>query len=246
MCPQIVNCPNPPGTNFNAEITYWSTGKVNCHLGTAQAYNGCVTTNAEGVNGCDYQRISTFACCPSGTQSECHWVPESTYTYTLQNTCRNATNCNGDTFISHTGTSCVEPNWQHVSMGEVTTTCQHSATYQTTGTCFQWATGCYPGRVISWYPDPALGVCYYDSEGGANVYNIRLTCGKPDVKVCSCTPTCNQTAPSTPSLLSPANGSTISATNVSLMWNNLSQTWGTACGTQNNQFIQSNFDCLTL
>jgi hypothetical protein len=75
-----------------------------------------------------------------------------------------------------------------------------------------------------------------DEEGQRHpIYVWLKTCRPQPVKVHTCTPICTQVAPSTPTLLSPANNSNVSSNTVSLVWNNLSQNWGTAC-TQNNQF----------
>lgn len=55
-------------------------------------------------------------------------------------------------------------------------------------------------------------------------------------KTCSCTPTCTATAPSTPTLLSPANGASVSTETVSLVWNDTTQDWGTSCVTNSNAY----------
>ncbi len=49
---------------------------------------------------------------------------------------------------------------------------------------------------------------------------------------CACTPT----APQTPTLNSPANGSTVSPDSVTLRWNAISN-WGTTCTSRNNRYI---------
>jgi hypothetical protein len=73
------------------------------------------------------------------------------------------------------------------------------------------------------------------TRGGNWVKNDIITCTSKTT-TWSCVPTCTATSPSTPTLISPSNGSTISSTSVTLAWSNTGQTWGTACGSQNNQF----------
>ena len=73
------------------------------------------------------------------------------------------------------------------------------------------------------------------TRGGNWVKNDIITCTSKTT-TWSCVPTCTATSPSTPTLISPSNGSTISSTSVTLAWDNAGQTWGTACGSQNNQF----------
>lgn len=91
------------------------------------------------------------------------------------------------------------------------------------------------------------GICYKGCDGEEDpetgkcdgtkytVYNDIVTCTSVTTSW-SCVPTCTSTAPSTPTLLSPANSSTVSTANISLVWNNLSQTWGAGCPTNTNQF----------
>ena len=92
-----------------------------------------------------------------------------------------------------------------------------------TGVCYK---GC-DGEV-----DPETGKCYGQKY---TVYNDIVTCTSVTT-TWSCVPTCTATSPSTPTLLSPSNGASVSSTNVSLIWNNLTQTWGDSCTTNNNQF----------
>lgn len=98
---------------------------------------------------------------------------------------------------------------------------------------------CYPGYQVS---APYIVSCRSSNASGSSASGPwtwcvwAQLCQNQPVKVNFCQQNCTATAPSTPTLLSPSNGGVISTTNVSLMWNNTSQTWGTACSTQNNQF----------
>lgn len=96
---------------------------------------------------------------------------------------------------------------------------------------------CWPGTFVSWTPQTWCGRSGTDEEGNREDWYIGIKICRPRrVKVHFCQQNCTATAPSIPELRSPSNGEIISTTNVSLMWNNTSQTWGTACSTQNNQF----------
>lgn len=115
---------------------------------------------------------------------------------------------------------------------------QPANTTHTVSQCDNESTNnCWPGTFVSWVPSYQCGVSARDEEGNREPLYVGVkTCRPPQVKVHFCQQNCTASAPSTPTLLSPSNGGVISTTNVSLMWNNTSQTWGTACSTQNNQF----------
>lgn len=97
------------------------------------------------------------------------------------------------------------------------------------------------------YSSSAAGTCYCNcpedekcgsscSDGRNWIYNVVTTCQNMSYS-CSCVPTgCTATSPSTPTLLSPANGSTVPTTQTSLQWNNSGVTFGTGCPTNTNQF----------
>lgn len=98
-------------------------------------------------------------------------------------------------------------------------------------------TNCWPGTFVSWTPQTWCGRSSRDEEGNReDLYVGTKRCRPQQVRVNVCVPNCTVTAPSTPTLLSPANGSTVSTANVSLVWNNTAQTWGNSCGINNNQF----------
>lgn len=74
------------------------------------------------------------------------------------------------------------------------------------------------------------------SPGGVEQCEAEFICRANWMRTYACVNLCTSTSPSTPTLLSPADSSTVSTESTSLMWNNLSQTWGTGCPTNNNQF----------
>lgn len=64
------------------------------------------------------------------------------------------------------------------------------------------------------------------------VYKIKTTCKQRTLN-CACT--CTAVAPSTPTLVSPANGATLTGTTVNLYWNSVAS-WGKACSGANNTY----------
>ncbi len=68
------------------------------------------------------------------------------------------------------------------------------------------------------------------------VYSTTCQTSSAPIQHNVCVTQCTATSPSTPTLLSPSNGASITNSSVSLVWNNSSQTWGNSCTTNNNQF----------
>ena len=71
--------------------------------------------------------------------------------------------------------------------------------------------------------------------GYVNYTYYSTRCNNYEI-VCSCASVCTVTAPSTPILLSPPNGPSVSTNLVNLNWDNISQTWGNSCTTNNNTY----------
>ncbi len=98
--------------------------------------------------------------------------------------------------------------------------------------------GCCKTRTIKgtcgdWYP---CGTPNNPNKLCRDCTSDETFCTKDWVNTYACVPTCSAVAPSTPTLLSPSNGGTVSTGTVSLTWDATNQDWGTSCVANSNSF----------
>lgn len=178
-----------------------------CSLGTAQKYLGCCTAGKTDENGEWYCGSWKYATYPC-------CPPGTSDQCVIENT--------GNTYVIEQTYSFRETCSESI---DVFVKYEQGRLDQTLRMCDgEWVWNPILGR------DKCSGSIYYYST-----YFYNTTC-QDFVKTCSCSPTCTAVAPSKPSLLSPADNSSITATTVNLVWDDIVQDWGTSCVTNSNTY----------
>lgn len=210
-CVGPTNCPSGWTPAFNQTPTKIRTCDQSdpklCSLGTAQKYLGCCTTGKIDENGEWYCGSLKYATYPC-------CPPGTSDQCVIENT--------GNTYVIEQTYSFRETCSESI---DVFVKYEQGRLDQTLRMCDgEWVWNPILGR------DKCSGSIYYYST-----YFYNTTC-QDFVKTCSCSPTCTAVAPSKPSLLSPADNSSITATTVNLVWDDVVQDWGTSCVTNSNTY----------